>query len=302
MLTSTHPEGPDRCPICRSQNTVEWYPANIDPKKLTFSYNKTPQANKTFRVVRCCRCTHVFCSPIPKNIFKNYENVVDKSYLRYSSTRQLNAKHVLKIIQSYIPTGLLLDVGCATGDFLTVAKNSGYSAEGLELSKWSSEITKKKGIPVYTESLKQLANRFSGRYDIVTMWGVIEHFEHPLEEMIYIKKLLNPNGIIALWTGDVDSVTSRLLGRRWWYWQGQHVQYFTNSSLDYLAKLCGFEHIVTKIYPFLTTYELLKEALNRYRLPQWIVKMPRPFFAIKPLWTLRLPGEMFWIARNKTRI
>lgn len=288
----------DQCSVCKSSSTVEWYPENIDLKKLTFTYLFSPESNKTFRVLRCLNCTHVFCSPIPKNIYKNYEDVIDNEYLKHEQARKLSAHSALSVIKRYVPSGRLLDVGCATGDFLTAVKDFGYSAEGLELSKWSSKIACKKGLRVFKERLRSLAHRFPSRYDVVTLWGVIEHFENPVEEMKYIKRLLKPGGIVALWTGDVDGLVSRLLGRSWWYWQGQHIQYFTKASLNYLAKYYGLEHIATKPYPLVLTYELLDNSLSRYSFRPWVMKMLRPIFMIKRTWFIYLPGEVFWIARK----
>ena len=291
----------DRCPICKSQNTVELYPKNIDLRTLTFTYEFSEESQKTFRVVRCRSCTHAFCSPLPKNIHKNYEDVVDKEYLRHSQTRRLSAKSVLNIISNYAPLGRLLDVGCATGDFLEVAKDFGYSVEGLELSKWSSEIVKNKGIKVHKELLRLLSSRFPERFDVITMWGVIEHFQNPRDEMIYINRLLKPGGILAVWTGDVNGIMSRILGRRWWYWQGQHIQYFTHGSLNYLANSSGFKHITTKRYPIAATYQQLENSLNRYKFGKYLMSIIKPFFMIKPIWYLRLPGEMLWFARKTSK-
>lgn len=290
------------CPVCGSEKTKEWYPANIDLKDLSFTYEFKPGHQKTFRVVRCYNCTHAFCSPLPKNIYKYYKDVVDNEYLRHSQTNTLTARAVLKTIHQYMPSGNLLDVGCATGDFLNVAKKFGYSAEGLELSEWSSEIARKKGIHVYDKQLKLLTKKLSGRYDIITMWGVIEHFENPSKEMQYINRLLKPNGILVLWTGDVNGVMSHLLGRRWWYWQGQHIQYFTHSSLNYLAMKCGFEHILTKRYPIAATYDQIENSLSRYEFQPYVMWLVKLLFKINPICYLSLPGEMFWLGRKVSQI
>ena len=286
------------CPICKSLNTVELYPENIDLSQLTFTYEFTPESQKTFRVIKCRNCTHVFCSPLPGNIYKNYEDVVDKEYLHHSLTRRLSAQSVLNIIKSYVPKGRLLDIGCATGDFLSVARDFGYSVEGVELSKWSSKIVEEKGIKVHKELLMSLSRRFSKRYDIITMWGVIEHFQNPRDEMTCINRLLKPGGILVIWTGDVNGIISRILGRRWWYWQGQHIQYFTRSSLNHLARLSGFERVSTKLYPIAATYEQVENSLSRYKFKKYLIPIIKLIFSIKPIWYLRLPGEMLWFGRR----
>lgn len=284
-----------------SQNTVEWYPANVDIKRLAFTYEFAPESQKTFRVVRCRDCTHVFCSPIPKGIHKNYKDVIDQEYLRHSQTRNLSAKEVLNLIKRYVSSGTLLDVGCATGDFLSVAKDFGYSSEGLELSRWSSKIARNRGFRVYQEGLQSLSRKFPGKYDVITLLGVIEHFESPAKEMKYLNSLLKPNGFLVIWTGDVNGLMSRLLGRRWWYWQGQHIQYFSSLSLNCLARNSGFAHIVTKRYPIPATYEQMENSLSRYEFHNIASAIIKPFFALKPIWYLRLSGEMLWIGKKRKR-
>lgn len=294
-------ENADKCPVCSSTKTLDWYSADIDFTQLTFTYEFSPVSQKTFRVVRCKNCTHVFCSPLPKDVYKNYEDVIDNEYLRHAQTRILTSSTVLESLKQYVSKGRLLDIGCATGDFLTEAKKQGYLVEGLELSHWSAEIARKKGLKIFESRIASLEQKLSSRYDIITLWGVIEHFEDPLREMRYINKFLKPGGIIAVWTGDVDGIMSRILRRRWWYWQGQHIQYFSHESLNHIGLRSGFREITTARYPLATNYEQIDNSLSRYIFKphiDWLVKL---MFAVKPIWTLRLPGEMLWIARKTTR-
>ncbi len=101
-----------------------------------------------------------------------------------------------------------------------------------------------------------------------------------------------------LWTGDVDSVTSRMLGRKWWYWQGQHIQYFTHASLKRLVTACSLEHVRTYVYPFAATYETIANSLRRYQWQSIMTSLLSPLFVLKPVWYLRLPGELLFLARR----
>lgn len=286
------------CTVCGSKKTKILFPADIDPQKVSFTYVKTPYSGKTFRALRCLNCTHVFCSPLPKNLYKNYEDVVDEQYLRYVKSIELSSQVILPIIKNYISSGKVLDVGCATGEFLSVARKFGYDVEGLELSRWSSSIASKKGIKIFRERLNSLAKKFSDRYEVITLFGVIEHFENPLEEMSYIKKLLKPGGLLVIWTGDVNSLPSKILGKSWWYWQGQHIQYFTEKSLNLLSKKFGIRHISTRTYPFVAMKGLLDNSLSRYKLRKPIMRLASPFFKIKQTWTFYIPGEMLWFGQR----
>lgn len=287
-----------KCPICTSNNSTQLYKSDIDLRKLSFTYVKTPNSGKTFRSVRCNNCTHVYCDPIPKNMYKNYKDVVDKQYLKYVESIRFSAEKILPIIKKYKKSGLILDVGCATGEFLTIARRYDYSVEGLELSRWSSNLARRKKLKIHNDKLEILSKRFSNKYDIITLFGVIEHFENPLSEMKHINKLLKKDGLLVIWTGDINSISSRLLGRSWWYWQGQHIQYFSHKSLSLLGEMSGVRGIATKVFPFIATYGLLDNSLSRYWFRPYIMWFIKPFFRLKSKWTIYLPGEMLWFGRK----
>lgn len=287
------------CPVCDSTGSHRWYPAEIaSPEQVSFCYTFSLAHNKTFQVMRCESCTHAFCAPIPSDIARHYQDVVDEEYLRHANSRRMSAMGLLSVLKRYRSPGRLLDVGCATGDFLLAAREQGHSVEGIELSHWSSRIARERGLSIHSEYLDAFAPKHRREYDFVTLWGVIEHFAHPRREIQNIVSLLRPGGILALWTGDVNSVTSRLLGRKWWYWQGQHIQYFTHRSLTRLATDGGLEPVATKVYPFAASLETISNSLRRYRSRDLLLSFLKPLFRVKATWHLRIPGEMFFIARK----
>lgn len=289
-----------QCVICKSKNTTQLYKADANPKKLSFTYEFTPQAKKTFRVVRCNDCTHVFCDPLPNYLYKYYIDVVDSIYLTQENDRKHTAKVLLQEIKKFKKTGRILDIGCATGDFLEVARKFGYDVEGLELSKWSAKIASNKGIEVHRQSIKSFSERNKGRFDIVTLWGVIEHFEKPIDELQYIHKLLKNEGLLIVWTGDVDSITSKVMKRKWWYWLGQHIQYFTRKSLKRLGEATGFREILSKTYPQAVSLSKVENSMGRYRNYAFLLFFFRLVFFIKEIWVIKVPGEIFWIAKKTT--
>jgi 2-polyprenyl-3-methyl-5-hydroxy-6-metoxy-1,4-benzoquinol methylase len=181
------------CPVCGSENLIECYPAQVQSAaEVSFSYTFTPAHCQTFRVVRCRDCSHAYCWPIPDNIARHYLDVVDDEYLMHSPSRRLAAEVVLRMLAHYVPSGTVLDVGCATGDFLIAARNCGYQAEGIELSNWSSEIARGRGLVIHQQFLESCAMQYPEHYDMVTLWAVIEHFAQPRLELQHIWRLLMP--------------------------------------------------------------------------------------------------------------
>ena len=190
----------------------------------------------------------------------------------------------------------MLDIGCATGDFLSIAQEN-YTVEGLELSQWSAEIAKKRGFKIHTCTIKELPS--DAKFDIVSLWGVIEHFESPKTEVEKIYSILNPGGYVCIWTGDIDSWLARLLGKNWWYIQGQHIQFFSKKSLNRLFSDIGFKTIAIEKYPFTTNLNSLSKSFYRYQRLKSISRiiLENRLIRDKTI-TLKIPGEMFAIYRK----
>lgn len=286
------------CPVCGSSDQETIFDDTLGDDLPSFDYAFSPAHSKTYRIVRCRSCGHAFSILPKKNVAENYESVVDNEYLKRQDERVMTAQNVLTTIRKFAPGGKLLDVGCATGDFLSVAREY-YAVEGLELSSWSARLARERGIPIHTCTLDLMQEKRV--YDVVTLWGVIEHFESPGNEVRNLSRIVKPGGIVCLWTGDSSSWVAHLLGRKWWYIQGQHIQLFTKRSLLRLFEDAGFELVSMKKYPFVTNFRSLNKSLKRYALISAISGplLENRFMADRTI-PLSLPGEMFAIFKKKT--
>jgi hypothetical protein len=221
----------------------------------------------------------------------------DPIYVQQQGQRLATAKKVLETIRRYKPSGKLLDIGCATGDFLSAA-SAYYASEGLELSSWASSAARQKGFTVHQVPLENLNKK--NDFDILTLWGVIEHFEFPGKETGYLHSCLKRGGIVCLWTGDFNSLPAKLLGKKWWYIQAQHIQLFTRKSLEQLFHRHGFETLFIGKYPYVATAASLRNSLSRYPLASRVASMLPGKHLFKNLTlTLKIPGELFAIFKKK---
>ena len=284
------------CPICGRQEHTELYPDTLGDQLPQFGYDFTPDHMRTYRVVFCRNCRHGFSSPRPAQLWQQYEKVEDLAYLHRQKERIISAQRVIRRILRYRSSGRLLDIGCATGDFLSVARER-LQVEGMELSGWAAEIARGRGLTVHRSDLARF--KPVQPFDILTLWGVIEHFEHPTEEVRRMHRLLRRGGLVCLWTGDIVSWLARLLEKRWWYIQGQHLQFFSRASLEALFVQAGFQKVWIGRYPHVTTLGSIAKSLKRYSplgtIAERLLSLP---VLSGRLVTLALPGEMFAIFRK----
>lgn len=283
------------CPICLKKKDYEVvYEDSLGNEKPDIGYDYlNKNFSKTYRYVKCGNCYHVFASPIFKGIENTYEETLDPVYLKNSNNRKLAYHKICKDIQKkYSKKINLLDFGCATGDFLEVAKLYFDKVEGLEISKYYSEIAISKKLTIHNEDLQTFAFK-NKKYDIITMWGVIEHLERPDEIIKLLKNLLNEDGIVYLWTGDFHSIYSKLLKKNWWYVIGQHIQLFSFSSLCKIFSNNSFNLEKKEFYPYVFSNHYLDFHLRRYKIYKYFFRIFFiPFLILNFNITIRLSSEL----------
>jgi SAM-dependent methyltransferase len=285
------------CPVCSSGNLAEKFQDTLGNNLPAFDYNFSPLTQRHYRIVKCRNCSHYFATPRHQNLYANYSaNKADETYISLSPQRFATDAEAIKSILEFCPQGTLLDIGCATGDFLITARKY-YKAEGLDLSEWASKMARDRGLTIHTCRISEMP--YPEHYDVITLWGVIEHFEFPKEELANMRKILKKKGIVCIWTGDISSITARIMGEKWHYFHGQHIQMFSKRSLRLLFADGGFEEVTITTYPYILTMESLSNSITRYPL---IHKLMRPIISHKALsnkkFMLKLPGEMFAIFRR----
>jgi len=197
------------------------------------------------QIVECRNCGHVYANPRWKSdeLLDAYTAVEDETYVLERAGRERTFAHHLNHLQKYTGPGEgrpLLDVGAYIGIFVEVASANGWQALGVEPSAWATGVAQEMDLPVFQGTLEApvLNDR---RFDVITMWDVIEHMDSPATEIARARDLLNPGGVLAIHTMDVDSLTARLMGRRWPWLMDMHVEYFSQDTLKRLLQDRGME-------------------------------------------------------------
>ena len=137
-------------------------------------------------------------------------------------------------------TGRLLDVGCGDGTLLQLA-SSRLQGCGLEPSPEAAGRAQQSGFEIITETIEQ-AQLPSARFDVITMYAVIEHLEDPVRVVHKLARATKVGGILAVCTPKYRGPTWLLRGSGWnGYRVGYHTYFFTAATLDKVMTTAGFE-------------------------------------------------------------
>ena len=245
------------CPLCHSSKLKEYW------------------ALPGYRLARCSDCSMVW-DPFPQdNLLSQYSenyfinNNPKGGYANYFEGMRINSRtfymRLKRIKQKLKGTGKLLDLGCALGDCLLEAKKLGWvNPLGLDTSAFACKQCQKRGLRTLCgtlETVKLSPNTF----DLVTSQDVIEHITDPVSELKRIYKIMKPGATLFIVTPEMDGYWLRLL-RGWWYHYkpGEHVVYFSQSTIKKALLKAGFVNISTSATPHIMSVEYILKRLCYY--------------------------------------
>ncbi len=160
------------------------------------------------------------------------------------------ARQHLRFLRRSVAEGAglkLLDVGCSSGLFLDEARQSGFEVHGAELSASTAAFAREHfGLSVHSGDWRD-AGHADASFDVITLFDVIEHLPDPLAELVAIRRLLKPGGLLLQSTPDIDGLFPRLsylLARRLDYWPHpeppHHLFQFSRRTLGALTEQAGY--------------------------------------------------------------
>jgi 2-polyprenyl-6-hydroxyphenyl methylase/3-demethylubiquinone-9 3-methyltransferase len=153
------------------------------------------------------------------------------------------------ILKKHLPlkNAKVLDIGCGGGLFLSLLKQEGTEAIGIELSDSRAQYAKTRhNLEIHKHPVESefWQNSYANYFDAVTLWDVIEHVNFPYQTLQSAMNLLKPGGLLLIDTPCRDSfyhrsgaLTYRLTGGK----------YPTFLNAMYSSHLFGHKQIFSTI-------------------------------------------------------
>ena len=225
-----------------------------------------------FQLLRCGDCGLVYVSPCPSDgaLAALYD---EEFYFSTGWSYAALASYVIECIQSrrrhrverYARRGRLLDIGSGDGHFVHHMARQGWEATGIDFSPAALEFARRidSGARFLQGSLDD--HDFTpGQLDVVTLWQVLEHMGEPRPLLRRCHELLRPGGTLIAAVPNIDGLSSRLTGERWWGLDvPRHLVHFTPATLRAALEGAGFRvmHVRHRSLQY-DPYALLHSSLD----------------------------------------
>jgi len=216
-----------------------------------------------FFLLECLSCRLIFLQKknepnSDQNIYANYYK--EETGERFGNITEFVVKvfrfwRALKIFLLNPKGKKILDIGSGRGWMLYFLKKYfKYNvAVGTQISENAYRFSRGKlGLEIYNKDLLDLELN-SAKFDIITLWHVLEHVPAPEAYIQRISELLENDGLILIEVPNFNS-WSRILSKKRWLAMdpAHHVTFFTPDSLGDLLEKYNFK--IKKINTFSLEY------------------------------------------------
>lgn len=220
------------------------YLCNSEDIKLI---HKGTRDNPDIDVVECRNCKLVFLSSfdhIKDVIYEESEMHVDKKendIIKYrEKTRQDDLRRVTMLLNK-INDKKVLDFGCGNGGFIKYAyeftKNK--KIKGVELETRERYYLRNEGFEI-----KKYIYEYDEKFDLITMFHVLEHLIDPINFLKQLASYLNDNGEIIIEVPNSEEALIKLYNLKefedFTYWSF-HAFLYNNKNIERLISKCGLK-------------------------------------------------------------
>ena len=239
-------------PISKYFEEVECY--NCSSKEISSSF-----VVNRFRHVRCKNCGMVYVNPRIKEAI-THDLYNEKPYIEFYKIKLIPSvdyrRNVLafnkykQIAKYFNRPKKVLDIGCGLGELLSIFQENNWDCTGIEFNEFAANYARKSfHLNIINKSIYEFAS--SDKYDVIMLWGVLEHLYDPVKILNKIHELLKNDGILVLEVPSGDSVlvryyekTSKSVDR---IIEGdRHIMLFSIRSFIEMTERAGFYPVAIK--------------------------------------------------------
>ena len=193
--------------------------------------------------------------PVPENLSNYYKS---EDYISHTDSKKtgfdkiyqivknITLKRKLRLINECLlhqnsisrPEKNILDIGAGTGDFLKVCKANLWNVFGTEPDIEARNIAAKKGVLLH----KDVSHFTDKKFEIITLWHVLEHVENLDEYISTLERLLSKNGTLIIAVPNYKSYDANYYSKFWAAFDvPRHLWHFSETSISKLFALVNLK-------------------------------------------------------------
>lgn len=229
------------------------------------------------------------------------EEYVD--YLADAAVLRTNFERRMRVLRRYLDPARhrrLLEIGCAYGLFLDVARRDVPSVRGIDIAE--EPVRHARDALGLDASTGDFLDAPDDEVDVVCLWDALEHLAAPHRTVEKIGRVTQSGALLALTTGDIGSWNARRGGKSWrLIHPPTHLHYFTRTSLHRLLERHGFDVVYHRYAGFSRSVDnaAYNVLLLRWRLP-WLYAAIKATGLHRARFYLNLYDIMYVIARRRS--
>ena len=216
---------------------------------------KDNYSSEYFDIVKCSDCGFIFTNPRPGieeigNYYTSTDYISHNSHSKglipriYRIARKYMMGKKLSLINNIIGKKQdfsLLDFGCGTGDFLGFVKQHNIFAEGVEPDQHAREIARSIN-HADTYSVESSKNIEQEKFDVITLWHVLEHIHDLHNQIEFFYKWLKKEGKLLIAVPNIESYDAEKYGK---YWDAldvpRHIYHYSPKNIRQIIESHKFQ-------------------------------------------------------------
>ncbi len=221
-----------------------------------------------------------------ENILKEEKHNLDALYILFENRFRGFEEEIKRRLEVYLPLlekteGEILDLGCGRGEWLSLLKDRGFKAKGVDLNSAAISLCKEKGLDVVeADALEYLRSLRDESLGAVSGFHIIEHldFELFIKILDEIVRVLKKGGVVIFETPNPLNIR---VGSLDFYLDPSHKNPLHPESTSFFMEARGFVNVEYKLVEH-SEFESKLKDIKDYKIEKFkdYISLPRDYALI----------------------
>lgn len=232
------------CRLCGQTELSSFLKLQRSPRQISRLLGEAELATDStlvLDVVQCRNCAFIQLSAmVTAPEYDDYE----LSWMHISTLRDYRAGLARDFVDRFRLGGRrVLDIGCGSGEFLMCLQDAGAVPVGIEPSEKLVARARRAGFTVLKDVVHEKAFADQEPFDGWICLQVLEHLSNPVRFLTDLRGAMTSDGIALV---EVPRVELIIAQNRFYDFFGDHLNYFSESTLRLTCELAGYEVLETR--------------------------------------------------------